>query len=132
LAVSDDLTRSVTEVISILTKEIAMKTLIFTSVVAMSVLSSGAAFADETSSGSDAAKAGTYVKDSVITTKVKSKLAAKHMSTLTHIRVDTDAQGVVWLSGKAPTQDASDLAAMIAKTTDGVTDVHNHIVVDSQ
>ena len=27
-----------------------------------------------------------YVKDSVITTKVKTKLAAKHMSTSTHVR----------------------------------------------
>jgi osmotically-inducible protein OsmY len=66
----------------------------------------------------------------VITAKVKTKLAAKHMSTLTNIQVDTDAQGVVWLNGKAPTQDASDLAAMIAKSTEGVTAVRNHIVVE--
>lgn len=39
--------------------------------------------------------ATTYVKDSVITTKVKSKLAAKHMSTLSDINVDTDANGSV-------------------------------------
>jgi hyperosmotically inducible protein len=69
------------------------------------------------------------VKDSVITTKVKSKLAEKHMSTLTNIQVDTDNDGVVWLSGKAPTKDASDLAEMIAKDTDGVRGVHNNIVV---
>jgi osmotically-inducible protein OsmY len=36
---------------------------------------------------------------------------------------------VVWLSGKAPTQDASDLAAMLAKETEGVTSVHNKIIV---
>jgi hyperosmotically inducible periplasmic protein len=47
---------------------------------------------------------------------VKSKLAAKHMSTLTNIKVDTDDRGVVWLSGRAPTKDAKDLAAMVAKT----------------
>jgi hyperosmotically inducible protein len=70
-----------------------------------------------------------YVKDSVITTKVKGKLAAKHMSTLTHVRVDTDDNGVVWLSGTAPTKDARDLAGMIAKTTDGVTSVTNNIEV---
>jgi len=70
-----------------------------------------------------------YVKDSVITTKVKGKLAAKHMSTLTHVRVDTDANGMVWLSGTAPTKDARDLAGMIAKDTDGVTSVTNNIEV---
>jgi hyperosmotically inducible protein len=70
-----------------------------------------------------------YVKDSVITTKVKTKLAAKHLSTLAHIKVDTDAQGVVWLSGRAPTKDAADLAELTAKNTDGVTSVHNDIVV---
>jgi hyperosmotically inducible protein len=70
-----------------------------------------------------------YVKDSVITTKVKGKLAAKHMSTLTHVRVDTDENGVVWLSGTAPTKDARDLAGMIAKDTDGVTSVTNNIEV---
>lgn len=70
-----------------------------------------------------------FVKDSVITTKVKGKLAAKHMSTLTHVRVDTDENGVVWLSGTAPTKDARDLAGMIAKDTDGVTSVNNNIEV---
>ena len=70
-----------------------------------------------------------YVKDSVITTKVKGKLAAKHMSTLTHVRVDTDEDGVVWLSGTAPTKDARDLAGLIAKDTDGVTSVNNNIEV---
>ncbi len=87
------------------------------------------ALADDNKMDSDTSHPGAYVKDSVITTKVKSKLAAKHMSTLTNIKVDTDNQGVVWLSGKAPTQDASDLAAMLAKDTDGVTSVHNKIVV---
>jgi hyperosmotically inducible protein len=69
------------------------------------------------------------VKDSVITTKVKSKLAAKHLSTLTHIKVDTDENGVVYLSGRAPSQDAVDMAALIAKDTEGVTSVHNGIAV---
>jgi hyperosmotically inducible periplasmic protein len=73
---------------------------------------------------------GTYVADSVITTKVKAKLAAKHVSTLTKIKVDTNRDGVVWLSGTAPTKDASDLAEMITKETDGVRSVHNKIVVE--
>jgi hyperosmotically inducible periplasmic protein len=70
-----------------------------------------------------------YVKDSAITTKVKTKLAAKHMSTLTRVKVDTDENGVVWLSGTAPTKDARDLAGMVAKDTDGVTSVNNNIEV---
>jgi hyperosmotically inducible protein len=70
-----------------------------------------------------------FVKDSVITTKVKTKLAAKHMSTLAHVKVDTDANGVVWLSGTAPTKDARDLAGMIAKDTDGVSSVDNEIEI---
>jgi hyperosmotically inducible protein len=85
------------------------------------------AFADSVSS--DTAAAGTYVKDSAITTKVKAKLAEKHMSTLTKISVDTDNNGVVWLSGSVPTKDAKDLAGMITKDTEGVTAVHNNIVV---
>lgn len=70
-----------------------------------------------------------FVKDSVVTTKVKTKLLAKHMSTLHHVKVDTDKDGVVWLSGTAPTKDARDLAGMIAEQTDGVRSVNNNIEV---
>jgi hyperosmotically inducible protein len=87
------------------------------------------AMADENGADSDRAHAGAYVTDSVITSKIKTKLAAKHMVTLKDIKVDTDNQGVVYLSGKAPTKDARDLAGMIAKDTDGVTLVQNKIVV---
>jgi hyperosmotically inducible periplasmic protein len=98
-----------------------MRKLILTAMVAMSpICVASMAMAEQPAS---------YVNDSVITTKVKTKLAAKHMSTLTNIKVDTDGEGVVWLSGKAPNQDASDLAAMIAKDTDGVRSVHNKILI---
>lgn len=70
-----------------------------------------------------------YVKDSVITTKVKTKLLAKHMSTLDHVKVDTDEGGVVWLSGTVPSRDAKDVAEMIAKDTDGVKAVRDNIEV---
>jgi hyperosmotically inducible protein len=106
-----------------------MKKLILTGMIAAAACYLPAAMADDYSGSSDTAKAGAFVKDSIITTKVKSKLAAKHMATLTDIKVDTDSQGVVWLSGRAPTKDASDLAGMIAKDTEGVTSVHNKIVV---
>jgi hyperosmotically inducible periplasmic protein len=101
-----------------------MKTLILSVGIAL-----GAACAMTTAAVADSETAGTYVKNSAITTKVKAKLAEKHMSTLTDIKVDTDKSGVVWLSGKAPTKDAKDLAEMITKDTDGVTSVHNNIVV---
>ena len=70
-----------------------------------------------------------YVKDSVITTKVKTKLLAKHMATLDHVKVDTDEGGIVWLSGTVPNRDAKDVAEMIAKDTDGVMAVKDNIEV---
>jgi hyperosmotically inducible protein len=100
-----------------------MKTLILIGLVAASAAYVPAVLAADDSGDHH------YVKDSVITTKVKTKLAAKHMSTLTHVRVDTDANGVVWLSGTAPTKDARDLAGMIAKDTDGVSSVNNNIEI---
>lgn len=103
-----------------------MKKLILSAAIAASIMGGAMAYADVDSATNNA---GAYVKDSVITTKVKAKLAAKHMSTLTNIKVDTDSAGVVWLSGKAPTKDASDLAEELTKNTKGVKDVHNKIVV---
>jgi hyperosmotically inducible periplasmic protein len=97
-----------------------MKKLVLIGLVAASAAYLPMAFADDSGDHH-------YVKDSVITTKVKTKLAAKHMATLTHVKVDTDANGAVWLSGTAPTKDARDLAGMIAKDTDGVTSVNNNI-----
>jgi hyperosmotically inducible protein len=101
-----------------------MKRLILASMLAASVVCVPMVLADESG-----ASEHHFVKDSVITTKVKSKLAAKHLSSLTKIKVDTDANGVVWLSGRAPTQDAVDMAGMIAKDTEGVKSVHNDIAV---
>src|SRR5271155_1745340 len=105
-----------------------MKSLILSACMVVGTACAMSAIADTLSA--DTATAGTYVKDSAITTKVKTKLAAKHMSTLTKISVDTDKGGVVWLSGSAPTKDAKDLAEMITKDTDGVTAVHDNIVVE--
>jgi hyperosmotically inducible periplasmic protein len=70
-----------------------------------------------------------FVKDSAITTKVKSKLAAEHITSLGNIHVDTDADGVVWLHGTAHTQDAADKAVAIARETEGVKGVHSRIKV---
>jgi hyperosmotically inducible protein len=105
-----------------------MKSLIISTVIALTGTFASVTFADPPKS-SDSSHPGAFIADSVITTKIKAKLAEKHMDTLTNIQVDTDNAGIVWLSGKVPTKDARDLAGMIAKDTDGVKDVHNKIVV---
>jgi hyperosmotically inducible protein len=74
----------------------------------------------------------TYVKDSVITTKIKAKLADEKMSSLTKIRVDTDSKGEVSLSGRVPTQDAADKAVAIARATEGVTAVTSTIKIKKE
>ena len=86
-------------------------------------------FAIAADADADRAHPGAFVKDSVITTKIKSKLAAEHVHSLGRIHVDTDANGVVWLRGTARTQDAADMAVTIAKETEGVKDVHSHITI---
>lgn len=70
-----------------------------------------------------------FVKDSVITTKIKARLAAEKLSSLAKIRVDTDQRGVVTLSGRAATQRAADRAVMIAQAVEGVRAVHSNIRV---
>lgn len=71
----------------------------------------------------------TYVKDSAITAKVKAMLADEKMSSLKHIKVDTDAKGAVVLSGKVKTQEQADKAVSIAREVEGVTSVTSHIKV---
>lgn len=70
-----------------------------------------------------------YLKDSVITTKIKAELAAEKMSSLVKINVDTDKHGMVLLSGHAASQNAVDKAVSIAKGVKGVTSVKNEIKV---
>ncbi|HWG68823.1 MAG TPA: BON domain-containing protein [Steroidobacteraceae bacterium] len=103
-----------------------MKQLIVASMLAAGLVCGSIAVADESGTANETHH---HVKNAVITTKVKSKLAAKHLTSLTNIKVDTDDNGVVWLSGKAPNKDAVDMATMIAKDTDGVTSVHNDVAV---
>lgn len=70
-----------------------------------------------------------FVKDSVITTKIKAELAAEKMSSLVKINVDTDKAGAVTLSGTAASQAAVDRAVTIAKGVKGVTSVKNEIKI---
>lgn len=71
----------------------------------------------------------TYVKDSVITTKIKAKLAEEKMSSLKDVHVDTDSKGAVVLSGTVRSQEEADKAVSIAHETEGVTSVKSNIRV---
>ena len=88
--------------------------------------STGVANAEEPTYVSQTA---TFVKDSAITTTIKTKLASEHITSLERIHVDTDTNGVVWLTGSARTQEASDKAVSVARDTERVTAVHSDIKV---
>ena len=91
------------------------------------VLAPVAAYAAD--SDPDRSKPATFVKDSVITTKIKTKLAAEHLSSAKHIKVDTDRNGVVWLSGTANSHAEADKAVEIARNTEGVKSVNSKLKV---
>ncbi|MFG6429995.1 BON domain-containing protein [Roseateles sp. LYH14W] len=76
-----------------------------------------------------AGTAKTWVKDSVVTTKIKAQLAASKVSSLTTVQVDTDANGHVQLTGKVATSAEKDRAEAIAKAVDGVKMVDNQLTV---
>src|SRR5688572_17719237 len=71
----------------------------------------------------------TKLSDSVITTKVKAEFAKDKAVHATTVKVDTDANGVVTLSGTAKTKAEAEKAESIAKGVKGVTSVKNDIVV---
>ena len=71
---------------------------------------------------------GEYVDDSVITTKVKSQLAADDFLKSFEISVET-YKGVVQLSGFVDTQAAVNKAGEIARGVQGVSSVKNNLIV---
>jgi hyperosmotically inducible protein len=94
------------------------------------LLGSAAALADK-DSDADRSHPEAFVKDSAITAKIKTKLAADHITSLGRIHVDTDKDGAVWLSGTARTQQAIDQAVSIARNTEHVRVVHSDIQIKS-
>jgi hyperosmotically inducible periplasmic protein len=92
-----------------------------------SVLAPVAAYAAD--GDTDRSKPRTFVKDSVITTKIKAKLAAEHPASAKHIKVDTDKNGVVWLSGTTDSQAEADRAVEIARNTEGVKSVNTKLKI---
>lgn len=73
--------------------------------------------------------ARTWVKDSVVTTKIKAQLAASKLSSVAMVHVETDADGWVQLTGKVPTQADKDRAESIARAVEGVKSVDNQLTV---
>jgi osmotically-inducible protein OsmY len=72
--------------------------------------------------------AGEYVDDSVITTKVKSLLAADDFLKSFQIGVET-FKGTVQLSGFVDSQKAVDKAVEITRSVKGVSSVKNNLIV---
>ncbi len=71
---------------------------------------------------------GEYIDDSVITTKVKSLLAADDFLKSFRISVET-YKGSVQLSGFVNSQQAVDKAGQIATSVKGVRSVKNNLIV---
>jgi hyperosmotically inducible protein len=106
-----------------------MKQKLATALMIVGVLLGPALAAAGEDADADRSHPKAFVKDSAITTKIKTKLAAEHITSLGNIHVDTDADGVVWLHGTAHTQEAADKAASIARETEGVKAVKSKIKV---
>jgi osmotically-inducible protein OsmY len=71
---------------------------------------------------------GEYADDSVITTKVKSLLAADDFLKSFQISVETN-KGTVQLSGFVASQQAVDKAGEIARSVKGVASLKNDLIV---
>jgi hyperosmotically inducible periplasmic protein len=108
-----------------------MKSKIVLTTLAFCALFASAAVMADKDSDADRSHPANFVKDSAITAKIKSKLAAEHITSLGRIHVDTDKDGAVWLSGTARSQAAIDKAVSIARDTEHVVSVHNDIKIKS-
>ena len=70
-----------------------------------------------------------FVKDSAVTMKIKTKLAADHLTSAARIHVDTDADGIVWLTGTARSAAEVERAVSIARDTEHVVSVKNNLLI---
>jgi osmotically-inducible protein OsmY len=71
---------------------------------------------------------GEYIDDSVITTKIKSQLAADDFLKSFQISVES-RKGIAQLSGFVDSQKAVDKAGQIARGVEGVKSVRNNLIV---
>jgi hyperosmotically inducible protein len=106
-----------------------MKTKMALTMLALCSLFVSAPVLADKDSDSDRSHPGHFVKDSAITTKIKTMLAADHITSMGRIHVDTDKDGIVWLSGTARSQEAIDQAVSIARNTEHVVSVHNDLKI---
>lgn len=106
-----------------------MKTLLLTASLALAsaILPAHAADMDK-----DRASPKEFVKDSVITTKIKAEMTKDKQVSALHVKVDTDNNGVVQLSGSAKSQAEIDRAVTIAQGVKGVTSVKNDIQIQAK
>ncbi len=106
-----------------------MKTELATALFVLAAAATPVASAADSRADSDMDrnKPATFVKDSAITTKIKTKLAAEDPGTLATIHVDTDKEGTVWMSGTAKTRQDVDKAVSVARNTEGVKSVKNDV-----
>jgi hyperosmotically inducible periplasmic protein len=106
-----------------------MKTRFIVTCLAVSTLLGSVVAIAAEDSDADRSHATAYVKDSAITMKIKTKLAAEHPTSLALIHVDTDKDGAVVLSGSAKSAEAVNRAMAIARETEGVVSVTSTVVV---
>jgi osmotically-inducible protein OsmY len=71
----------------------------------------------------------TNAGDAWVTTKVKTKILADDLLDKSALHVDTDSKGVVTLTGTVPSEAARSRAVEITRTTEGVRQVVDKIVV---
>ena len=74
-----------------------------------------------------ATKAG--VKDTAITTRIKTDLLTDKQTQHCSIRVDTHGNGIVELSGDVPSRQVAEHAAQVAGSVNGVRMVRNDLTV---
>ena len=78
----------------------------------------------------DQQSVGTYIDDAALTTRVKAKFAEDKVVSAMAINVET-LKGVVQLSGFAKSAEERSTAERLARSTSGVQDVRNDIIVRS-
>jgi hyperosmotically inducible protein len=74
---------------------------------------------------------GEFVSDSVITTQIKAKLLTAENIDSMHIKVDTDSDGIVVLTGTVKSAAEKEKVHTIAHSVGGVKKVLNKLVIES-